>query len=85
MSSATIFVGDELSAAGFRLCGVEAHVPSPGDEAGFLQKALQEGHIVLLGSRCAEAIPPAARLVRRPATSFEKRDVHGIAGGVPIC
>lgn len=60
MSSTSVFVGDELSAAGFRLCGVEARVPAPGDEAGCLQKALKEARIVLLGARCAKAIPPAA-------------------------
>lgn len=60
MSSASIFLGDELSAAGFRLCGVDARVPSPGDEAGCLKTALTEGRIVLLGFRCAKAIPPAA-------------------------
>ena len=60
MSLTSIFVGDELSAAGFRLCGVDVRVPSPGGEADCLHKALKEARIVLLGSRCAEAIPPAA-------------------------
>ena len=60
MSSASIFVGDELSAAGFRLCGVDARVPAPGDEAGCLKTALTEARVVLLGSGCARAIPPAA-------------------------
>ncbi len=60
MSVASIFVGDELSAAGFRLCGLETRVPSRGDENGCLQQALEEAPIVLIGSRCAEALPPAA-------------------------
>lgn len=60
MPSASIFVGDELSAAGFRLCGVETRVPSPGDEAGCFDQALEDARLVLLGSRCARAIPPAA-------------------------
>ena len=60
MSSTSVFVGDELSAAGFRLCGVDTRVPAPGDEADCLQKALKEARIVLLGARCARAIPAAA-------------------------
>ncbi len=60
MSGATIFLGDELSAAGYRLAGVDARVPSPGDEAAFFATALQEAGIVLVATRCARAIPPAA-------------------------
>lgn len=60
MSSSSIFLGDELSAAGYRLAGVDARVPSPGDEAACFEKALKEARIVLVGSRCAKAIAPAA-------------------------
>ena len=55
MSSASIFLGDELSAAGYRLAGVDARVPSPGDEAACFERALKEARIVLVGSRCAKA------------------------------
>jgi len=55
----SIFLGDELSAAGYRLAGVDARVPDPGDEAASFEKALREGRMVLVGSRCAKAIPPA--------------------------
>ena len=60
MSSMSIFVGDEVSAAGFRLCGVDVRVPSPGDEAACLQRALDEARVVLVGLRCARAIAPEA-------------------------
>jgi len=62
MSSSSIFLGDELSAAGYRLAGVDARVPSPGDEAACLEEALKEAEarVVLLATRCAKAIPPAA-------------------------
>ena len=60
MASPSIFLGDELSAAGYRLAGVDTRVPSPGDEAACLERALKEAGIVLVGSRCAQAIPPAA-------------------------
>lgn len=55
----SIFLGDELSAAGYRLAGVDARVPSPGDETACFEKALKEARMVLVGSRCARAIPPA--------------------------
>jgi len=60
MSSTSIFVGDELSAAGFRLCGLDVRVPSAGDEAACLQRALEQARVVLVGLRCARAIPPEA-------------------------
>ena len=60
MSSTSVFVGDELSAAGFRLCGLDTRVPLPGREADCFQKALKEARIVLVGSRCAKAIRPVS-------------------------
>jgi vacuolar-type H+-ATPase subunit F/Vma7 len=60
MASSSIFLGDELSAAGFRLAGVDARVPAPGDEAACFERALKEAHIVLVSLRCAREIPPAA-------------------------
>ena len=60
MSSASIFLGDELSAAGYRLAGVDARVPAPGDEAACLDRALKEARIVMVASRCARCIAPAA-------------------------
>jgi vacuolar-type H+-ATPase subunit F/Vma7 len=56
----SIFLGDELSAAGYRLAGVDARLPLPGGEADCFEKALKEARMVLVGSRCAQAIPPAA-------------------------
>ncbi|CAG4883072.1 Vacuolar H+transporting two-sector ATPase F subunit [Georgfuchsia toluolica] len=59
MFSSHIFVGDELSAAGYRLAGMDTRVPLPGAEAECFGKALQEAYIVLVGYRCARAIPAA--------------------------
>ena len=60
MSAFSIFLGDEVSAAGYRLAGVDARVPVPGDEAASFEKALAEARIVMVGARCARAIPAAA-------------------------
>lgn len=59
MPLTSIFLGDEMSAAGYRLAGVDACVPKPGDEAACLETALKEARLVLVGSRCARAISPA--------------------------
>jgi len=53
-----VYLGDELSAAGFRLAGVSARVPPRGDEAAWLHIAMRDAKIVLLGARCAAGIPP---------------------------
>lgn len=49
-----------MSAAGYRLAGVDARVPEPGQEATYFKEALKEARIVLISSRCAKTIPPAA-------------------------
>ncbi len=54
-----VFLGDELSAAGFRLAGVAARVPPHGEEAAWLEAALQEAQMVLISARCAAALSPA--------------------------
>lgn len=60
MPAFSIFLGDELSAAGYRLAGVDARVPVPGDEAAGFEQALAEARVVMVGARCAKAIPAAA-------------------------
>lgn len=60
MASQVVYLGDELSAAGFRLAGVAARVPPEGEEALWLQAAMQEAQVVLVGIRCAAAMPPSA-------------------------
>jgi vacuolar-type H+-ATPase subunit F/Vma7 len=59
MSSQVVYLGDELSAAGFRLAGVSARVPPDGEETPWLQAAMHEAQVVLLGARCAAAISPS--------------------------
>jgi vacuolar-type H+-ATPase subunit F/Vma7 len=60
MSAAIVYLGDELSAAGFRLAGVDARVPSAGAETDCLAAAMREASVVLLGIHCAASIPAAA-------------------------
>jgi vacuolar-type H+-ATPase subunit F/Vma7 len=60
MPSQVVYLGDELSAAGFRLAGVSARVPPQGEEAEWLHNAMQEAQVVLLGISCAAALSPGA-------------------------
>lgn len=60
---APIFLGDEVSAAGFRLAGLRVRVPPPGEEASFLEAARREAELVLLSAECAARLP--ASLLRR--------------------
>lgn len=60
MPAFSIFLGDEVSAAGYRLAGVDARVPAPGEETACLENALAQARIVMIGARCARALPAAA-------------------------
>lgn len=55
-----VFVGDELSAAGFRLAGVRVRVPTAGEETEALAEARGEASLVLVGAAVAARIDDAA-------------------------
>ena len=59
MSLPVLFLGDELSAAGFRLGGIEARTPPAGEEAAYFEQARQEAPFVLVTAEVAERLPPA--------------------------
>ncbi|MEW5708404.1 V-type ATP synthase subunit F [Pelomicrobium sp. G1] len=52
-----IFIGDEVSAAGFRLAGLLARTPPPGEEAPLFESALGETSLVLVTAEVAARIP----------------------------
>lgn len=52
-----IFLGDEVSAAGFRLAGIVARTPPPGEEVLFFASALTETPLVLVGTEVASRLP----------------------------
>lgn len=52
-----IYLGDEASAAGFRLAGVDARAVTPGQEAAEFLQACSEASVLLLGERCAARLP----------------------------
>jgi vacuolar-type H+-ATPase subunit F/Vma7 len=54
-----IFIGDELSAAGFRLTGIETVVPEPEEVGAALDDARKRAGLVILTAELANRVPPA--------------------------
>jgi vacuolar-type H+-ATPase subunit F/Vma7 len=57
---ATIFIGDELSAAGFRLTGIETVVPEPDAVGAALADARTRASLVILTADLARHVAPVA-------------------------
>ena len=55
-----IYIGDELTAAGFRLAGAQILLPAVGEETASLGQAQRDGQLILV---CADI---AARIPREP-------------------
>jgi vacuolar-type H+-ATPase subunit F/Vma7 len=72
--SATVFIGDELSAAGWRLAGVEVVTPPPTGVAAAFAEARRHADLVIVTAEYAAAIPTAtldaAIAAERPIVSI---------------
>ena len=70
--STLYYIGDEASAAGFRLAGASIIVPREGEEVAALQAARADAALVLLSAALAARLPPtllrAARAALAPLT-----------------
>jgi vacuolar-type H+-ATPase subunit F/Vma7 len=54
-----VFLGDEVSAAGFRLAGLSVRVPLDGEEQQALAEAAASAELVLITAAFARRLPPA--------------------------
>ena len=54
-----VFIGDELSAAGFRLTGIETMVPEPDAAGEALEAARQRASLIVMTADLAQRVPPA--------------------------
>lgn len=52
-----IYIGDELTAAGFRLAGAQIRLPAAGEEATSLAQAQADGQLILVSADVAARIP----------------------------
>jgi vacuolar-type H+-ATPase subunit F/Vma7 len=55
----SIYLGDEVSAAGYRLAGVRVRTPDAGDSAAALAAARADASLVLVSAAVAVHIPEA--------------------------
>jgi vacuolar-type H+-ATPase subunit F/Vma7 len=55
----TVFIGDELSAAGYRLTGIETVTPAPDDVGAALDDARKRARLVILTADLARHVPAA--------------------------
>ena len=54
-----VFIGDELSATGYRLAGLLVRTPNKDEIRETLQWAIENTSLILLGSNCIEMLPAA--------------------------
>lgn len=52
-----IFIGDELTAAGFRLAGIDTVCPPPDELEQTFDEALASAQLIIVGASCARALP----------------------------
>jgi vacuolar-type H+-ATPase subunit F/Vma7 len=54
-----VFIGDEATAAAYRLAGLDARVAAPAEAAAPWRRALREAPpLLLITAECAAALPP---------------------------
>jgi vacuolar-type H+-ATPase subunit F/Vma7 len=54
-----LFIGDPVSAAGFRLGGMSVSVPEPGSEASLFQEALKHNDLIIMTAEFASQLSQA--------------------------
>lgn len=54
-----VFLGDEVSAAGFRLAGIVAHTPTPSETPALFQTLCDEAALILITAEAAASLPAA--------------------------
>ncbi len=52
-----VFIGDDITALGFRLAGVECHVPGPGETARIVAEARRRAQVIMMTPDAFEALP----------------------------
>jgi vacuolar-type H+-ATPase subunit F/Vma7 len=75
-----VFLGDEVSAAGFRLAGVEVHVARPETAPGLFRRLGSEADLILLTAGAAAWVPEEAlrrAIVRERPLILVIPDVRG--------
>jgi vacuolar-type H+-ATPase subunit F/Vma7 len=58
--SVPVYIGDAVSAAGYRLAGLRVHVPDTAELLAQVEQATVDASLVLLGADIAAQLPVAA-------------------------
>lgn len=53
------FIGDEVSAAGYRLCGVDVHIADESNALSLIRESCERASLVLVGSSLVQTMQPA--------------------------
>jgi vacuolar-type H+-ATPase subunit F/Vma7 len=59
--SVPVFIGDEASASGYRLAGLQVRVPGADDVSAVLAAACEEAPLVLISADIARQLPEGER------------------------
>lgn len=81
---APVYLGDEVSAAGWRLAGVTARAPRPGEETAALTWALAQAPLVLVSAAVAAGIAAPVLRAAMLALSPLVQVVPDREGQVPL-
>jgi vacuolar-type H+-ATPase subunit F/Vma7 len=54
-----VFIGDELSAAGYRLCGIDTCIADSSDVLSIVEQACEHASLVLVGSSTTQYLDHA--------------------------
>ena len=52
-----VFIGDEVTAAGFRLAGFETGFPKAGEAGKALARARAQSNLIVMTAACADMVP----------------------------
>jgi vacuolar-type H+-ATPase subunit F/Vma7 len=82
--SAPIYIGDEVSAAGFRIAGAHVTVPDDGAEAVALAEARAAAPLVLISAAVAARIPEHDMATALAALAPLTLIVPDLSGKIPV-
>ena len=79
-----VYIGDEISAAGFRLAGLRVRVPAEGEYQQVLEWAMDQGPLILISTAVAEEIPAQELDVYLSRVSPAVVIVPDVTGNIPM-
>lgn len=82
--SRLVYFGDEASAAGYRLAGVDVFTPDCRELADALQAVGQEAAIIMLSVRLAQCLSKAELEQLQASTSPPVLVVPDVSGAMPL-